>query len=279
MCELVAMSARYPTNLTLSLQALTEHSNSGGHSDGWGVAYYNDRDAWRVRDTKAAYASPWAQLLSEKGFTSRLAIAHIRKATRGAVVLENTQPFEREMGGRIHVFTHNGDLPGVESVCQNANGRYRPVGETDSEEVFCQLMNRLDAAGAMTGSVDFETKWHIFRNLCDELRSLGPANFLYGDSEYLFVHGNRRTQNDCEVRPPGLHWLCRECRQESEAGFSSKAIATRDLPPDSPELQRVVIVASVPLSDEPWSALDEGETLAIRDGRLVARDVPGATGT
>ena len=48
--------------------------------------------------------------------TTDLAISHIRHAARGSLSLANTQPFTRELAGRSHVFAHNGDLPGVNSV-------------------------------------------------------------------------------------------------------------------------------------------------------------------
>ena len=37
-------------------------------------------------------------------------VAHIRKATRGPVGLENTHPFQRELWGSYWVFAHNGTL-------------------------------------------------------------------------------------------------------------------------------------------------------------------------
>jgi hypothetical protein len=36
-------------------------------------------------------------------------------------------------------------------------------------------------------------------------------------------------------------------------------------------------VASVPLTDEPWHALCEGEVIAIRGGELAGRRVPAET--
>ena len=35
--------------------------------------------------------------------------------------------------------------------------------------------------------------------------------------------------------------------------------------------QQVLLLASVPLSEEPWQALAEGETVAVRGGELLAR--------
>ena len=274
MCELLAMSTAYPTNLTLSLQALAEHSSSGGPVDGWGIAYYSNKDARRIRDTTAAYDSPWAKFVAEHGLTSSLVIAHIRKATLGAVELENTQPFERELGGCIHIFAHNGDLPVVLESAQYRSRDYRPVGNTDSEFVFCYLLDRLREPWLGTSVPDFETRWQMFQEVCAELRTLGPANFLYSDSEYLFAHGNQRMQDDGERHPPGLHWLCRECSRANDPGLPGDAFSVTDTSSEDTEMQRVILVASVPLTNEPWEAMAEGEMLAARKGRVVARVDP-----
>lgn len=270
MCELLAMSTEYPTNLTLSLRTLAEHSSSGGHVDGWGVGFYEGKDLRRVRDTVSAHESPWVKHVEEHGLTSRLALAHIRKATRGDVHLENTQPFQRELGGRIHAFAHNGDVPAVFEFGKYRSPNFHPIGTTDSEIVFCYLLERLRTAWLADEAPDFETRWRIFRETCAEFRPMGPANFLYADGEYLFAHGNRRSQADGVVRPPGLHFLCQECARPKDAELSGEglSITTTRL---EVERQRVVLVASVPLTEEPWEALAEGETLAAKSGRIVAK--------
>jgi glutamine amidotransferase len=274
MCELLAMSTLHPTNLTLSLHALAEHSSSGGHVDGWGVAYYSHTDACRIRDTSAAYDSPWATFVEEHGLISNLVIAHIRKATLGDVSLENTQPFQRELGGRVHVFAHNGDLPGVLDSARYRSHNHRPVGNTDSEQAFCYLLERLREPWLRDEPPDLDVRWRIFQDVCAELRPFGPANLLYTDGEYLFAHGNQRTQADGIKSPPGLYWLCRECTRESEGRPVSDAFSVTDAVSGDPDLQTVVLVASVPLTDEPWSAMAEGEMLAAHRGSVVARVTP-----
>lgn len=274
MCELVAMSTLHPTNLTLSLRELTRHSSRGRHVDGWGVAYYHDSDVMRVRDTTAAYDSPWAKFVAQCGCTSKLVIAHIRKATQGAVLLENTQPFEREMGGRMHIFAHNGDLPEVCGSKRYQSQYHRPIGSTDSETVFCYLLDRLREPWSGKDKPDFSIRWQIFQEFCNEFRSRGPANFLYSDSEYLFVHGNHRKYDDGQQRPPGLHYLCRECSHKSESGLTGKAITVARADSASPDLQRVMLVASVPLTTELWMPMYEGEMIAARNGKIVARVKP-----
>ncbi|MBT8082159.1 MAG: class II glutamine amidotransferase [Gammaproteobacteria bacterium] len=270
MCELLAMSTEYPTNLTLSLRTLAEHSSSGGHVDGWGIAYYEGKDIRRIRDTAPAHESPWISHVADHGLTSDLVIAHIRKATVGTVALENTQPFQRELGGHIHAFAHNGDLHGALESDRYRSRYFRSVGTTDSEVVFCYLLEKLRDAWLGNAPPGFETRWQIFQETCAEFRAMGPANFFYSDGEYLYVHGNRRTQEDGVLRPPGLHWLCRKCTLARDAELSGEALCVTTTRLEV-EIQRVVLVASVPLTDEPWEAMAEGEMLALRAGEIVAR--------
>jgi len=67
-------------------------------------------------------------------------VSHIRQANRGAVALENTHPFTRELWGRNWTFAHNGQLKGYRRL---KTGHFRPVGETDSEYAFCWLLYQL----------------------------------------------------------------------------------------------------------------------------------------
>lgn len=179
MCELVAMSTRQPSNLTLSLRALAEHSSDGGPADGWGVAYYSHTDVRLIRDTTAAYDSPWADFVAQHGLTSRTVIAHIRKATHGAVELENTQPFVRELGGRAHVFAHNGHFPQVLESPRYRSHNWQRLGCSDSEQAFCHLLERLRSLWLESAEPPaFEQRWRLFQNYCADLRPLGPANIL-----------------------------------------------------------------------------------------------------
>ncbi|MEO7404241.1 MAG: class II glutamine amidotransferase, partial [Burkholderiales bacterium] len=127
---------------------MTEFARHGGltahHRDGWGVAYYEDGDIHLLREPKAASTSPCVALLLDEGLRSTMLISHIRHATFGGVNLRNTQPFARELGGRMHVFAHNGHLPGIEYAPNMPLGRARPLGDTDSERAFCALLARLE---------------------------------------------------------------------------------------------------------------------------------------
>jgi glutamine amidotransferase len=96
------------------------------------------------------------------------------------------------------------------------------------------------------------------------VRALGPFNVVYTDSDTLFVHSHRRIQSDGEIRPPGLHLLVRSCNEQaidlSQSGIMMAPIA-----------QELALVASVPLTDEPWEPIAEGEVIALRGGLVRAR--------
>lgn len=264
MCELLAMSCLYPARLTHSLETLAAHGVANGRTaDGWGAAFFQDRDVALFREPGAAGDSPLIRHLQTHAPNTTLAIAHIRRATRGAVVLANTQPFVRELAGRMHVFAHNGDLAGIEKSTSLAFDRYRPVGTTDSEQACCALLERMHALWGSSFEVPpLGERIAVVAEFAADLRRLGPANFFYTDGDTLFAHSHRRIQSTGLITPPGLFLLSRQCVQ------ADQAVRAHDLPAPA-GLQEVMLIASVPLTREPWRPLAEGELVAVSAGRLV----------
>lgn len=259
------MSSLRPTQLTFSLQTLTAHSAGPSTTrDGWGVAFYQGDDVALFREPSAASDSPLVRFLEAHGPRSTLAVSHIRHATRGAVNLSNTQPFVRELAGRVHVFAHNGNLPGIERDDHLAYERYRPVGETDSEHAFCALLERLHPLWASTSTPPaLHERLLVMSEYAADLRKLGPANFLYADGEVLFAHGHRRIQRSTgQVAPPGLCLLACRCTDPGEPLHADGVTV-------APGFQEMVLIASVALTDEEWRPLGDGELVAVSDGKLV----------
>lgn len=278
MCELLAMSSARPARLTFSLHTLAARgAAAGGTHDGWGVAFHEGNDVALFREPGAAGDSALVRHLEGHGPSTNLAISHIRRATRGAVQLSNTQPFVRELGGRMQVFAHNGNLPGIEHSevftldAQPLHGRYRPVGQTDSEHAWCALLARLSGLWAGTGVPTLESRLAHLAAFAADLRALGPANFLYADGDALFAHGHRRIQHPSgRIEPPGLWMLQRHCAPDAPppAHAAGIAVAAGD--------QTVLLFASVPLTDEAWQPLAEGALVAVRDGEILATRPPAA---
>lgn len=268
MCELFGMSARMPATVTLSLGRFARQGgDEAPHRDGWGVAYYEEGDVRRLRGVDAAAESPWVAFLREQGLSSETVIAHVRKANEGRVALRNTHPFTRELDGRMHAFAHNGHLHGFQDALPLA-GHWRPVGETDSEHAFCALLERLRPLWRdveLGGVPPLEARHAAVAGFAEALRALGPANFLYADGDALFAHADRRKwEDDGAVRPPGLHRLTRSCPLDPSSPIAGGGVRVEQGP------QTVQLFASVPLTDEPWEPMAEGDLVAARAGELAA---------
>jgi glutamine amidotransferase len=265
MCELLALSSSQPVRLTFSLHTLAARGGLLGRAhDGWGVAFYEGLDVALFREPRPAADSALVHLLQTQGPATGLAISHIRHATQGQVSLANTQPFSRQLGGRTHVFGHNGDLTGIDSSGTLDLGAHRPVGQTDSELAFCALLARLTALWLDGVPPPLESRLSILTTFAAEMRALGPSNFLYADGDALFAHGDRRLQRNGRVEPPGLWVRQRRCPPGTSSADQGAGLAVRT------EGSSVVWVASVPLTDDPWQPLDCGELLAVRDGVILA---------
>lgn len=265
MCELLGMSSNRLATLNLSLTKLAAHGGlTGSHKDGWGVGYYEGFDVRLIKEAEAAAGSDWINFLEQHDLRSQIVMAHIRTATMGDKVYRNTQPFARELAGRMHLFAHNGWLPGINDSPLFKLKQFHPVGETDSEVAFCALLDRLSGIWIGPGEIPSqEVRMAILLSFAAELRVLGPANFLYSDGQILVGHGHRRKQaSGCKIVPPGLVYLHRHCRRRSEV-LLANGVTVEGVD------QTMTLLASVPLTDEPWQPMGEGELAAVCNGEVT----------
>ncbi|MFN3273445.1 MAG: class II glutamine amidotransferase [Paracoccus sp. (in: a-proteobacteria)] len=269
MCELLGLSSNLPATLSISLERLAEHgAPPTSIRDGWGVAYYDDADVRLIKDAGAANDSDWLQFVNQLDLRSPIVLAHIRKATMGAPSYRNAQPFVRELAGRAHSFAHNGWLPAIFEKSTFESSRFAPVGETDSEQAFCALLERLSSIWVKKGEIPpLDERLDIVASFAIALRRLGPANFLYSDGDVLFAHGDRRKSPVTgKVAAPGLVYLLHECPPKG-ATITGNGLSVTAAD------QAVALVASVPLSAEPWQEMTEGEVIIFRAGRVVGKRV------
>lgn len=263
MCELFAMSARHHTTVSLSLEEFSRHGGlSGPHKDGWGIGWYDEGDIRLLKERYPAASSACVRFIQTNPFTSSLVISHIRKATLGSIALRNCQPFVRELGGTWHCFAHNGDLKGIAADRRFRAEGFLPVGETDSEQAFCALMDSLRPLWSPGRVPPIGARRQVVARFAAALRELGPANFLYSDGDALFAHADRRHQRNGTIEAPGMWRLARRCPAGGELATAGLRIASEG------GEQAVVLVASVPLTAEGWTPLAEGEFLVARNGRI-----------
>ncbi len=249
------MECNVPTDIVFSFSGLALRGGvSGPHGDGWGLALYDGRAVRMFLEPEAAARSHLAEFVRRHPIKTLLAVAHVRRRTRGRVSLENTHPFVRELWGRSWVFAHNGTVRRAKSL---SLGRFRPIGDTDSERAFCALLSRLEERFDGYPRVRREL-FAAVAEIGGELGGRGSFNFLLGDGAHLFAR--------CATR---LHHIVRR------APFRTATLADEDLRVDFSEVttpqDRVAVVATAPLTrDEEWVEGRPGELWVFRRGRLAA---------
>ena len=257
MCELLGMECNVPTDIVFSFSGLALRGGARGpHADGWGLALYEGRAVRSFLEPAAAAGSKLAAYVRSYPIKTLLAVAHVRKRTRGPVSLANTHPFVRELWGRHFTFAHNGTVRGVKKV---ALKRFHPIGTTDSEHAFCVLLDRLTSAfprGYPQEASEKERLWRVVAKAGHELGSSGTFNFLLADGVHLFAR--------CATK------LCYIVRK---APFTRATLADDDLSVDFAEVttprDRVAIIATAPLTrDEEWTMGRAGEMWVFRRGKL-----------
>ena len=253
MCQLLGLNCATPTDANFSFTGFSQRGGATDHhADGWGIAFFEGKGLRLFVDQQSAAASPMAAFLRGYPLKSRNVIAHVRKATVGSVCLENAHPFTRELWGRHWVFAHNGDL---KDYHPHLHAQFHPVGSTDSERVFCWLMQELAKSHADLPSVAELTL--TLRELLPQVRRFGTFNCLLSNGEALWAH--------CSTN---LHWLVRE------HPFTTATLTDEDWTVNFADVagpgDRVAVVVTQPLTrDETWSAFAPGELRVFVDGQPV----------
>jgi len=206
-----------------------------------------------LREESPAAFSALADQLADRSPKALVSIAHIRKATRGVVSLENCHPFTRSWNHQSWVFAHNGDLAGELPLGE----RYRPHGSTDSEAAFCWILEQLDRAAADPD--DTSTLFGLLHNCAAELAQQGTFNALISNGRWLFATATTR-----------LHWITRR------APFSTATLADPPLQVDFSVLTSstdvVTILSTEPLTtDEQWHPFASGESMLLINGGIALR--------
>jgi len=254
MCELLGMECNTPTDIVFSFTALANRGGKcGPHADGWGLALYEGRVARLFLEPTPCASSPLAAFVREHPIKTLLAVAHVRRKTRGGIGVANTHPFVRELWGRHFVFAHNGTVKTARSL---SLGRFHPMGTTDSEHAFCALLGALDhdfrAYPASWSELAEAVAAHAKR-----IGGAGSFNFLLGDGHQLYAR--------CSTH---LHHIVRQ------APFAKATLADEDVSIDFAKVttpdDRVAVVATMPLTrDETWTAGEPGTMWVFRRGKLA----------
>lgn len=252
MCQLLGMNCATPTDITFSFRGFSQRAGiTSDHSDGFGIAFFEDKACRLFVDNQSAVESPIAEFVRNYPIKSRNVIAHIRKATQGKITLENSHPFIRELWGRQWIFAHNGDL---HNFHPRLSGQFTPVGNTDSELAFCYLLEHLvQKFGYVEPSV--HDVFHALEEISPTIAEHGTFNFCLSNGQALYSYATTK-----------LHWIVREYP------FQPARLIDIDVEVDfsqvtTPE-DRVAVITTEPLTDnEAWFAYTPGEMILFQDGK------------
>jgi len=252
------MNCATPTDITFSFRGFSQRAGiTSDHSDGFGIAFFEDKACRLFVDNQSAVESPIAELVRNYPIKSRNVIAHIRKATQGKITLENSHPFIRELWGRHWIFAHNGDLHHFDPAL---SGHFTPVGNTDSEQAFCYL---LDQMVLKFGFVEpsLEQLFELLTEISPKIAEHGTFNFCLSNGQALFSYATTK-----------LHWLVREYP------FKPAQLIDIDVEVDfsqvtTPE-DRVAVITTEPLTqNEIWQAFSPGEMILFQQGQPIRKQL------
>ncbi len=171
--------------------SFTLHCLDAGRTlpDGWGLGYYpaGEPSSAILKEPAPPQGSMRSQLaLAWEQVASSLFVLHIRHATWGSLSDANTQPFSRAWGRRDWLFAHAGSL---DKKPTEIPGPFEPIGSTDTEQLFCTLLNKLVAMkwkNLAEADLDAIVSW------LSELNEHGGMTMCVTDGRDLLVHADRR---------------------------------------------------------------------------------------
>jgi predicted glutamine amidotransferase len=178
MCRVLGCVACEPVSLRHELLDAVNPMirQSEDHDSGWGLSVYKrgeGEDPICQRFPDAAFQNDGFKAATE--LRGRIFNVHVRRATMGGLVLQNTHPFC--LGP--YSFGHNGTIlyfPRLMDMDVQP-----PKGTTDSEHFFNYLMSHLDR-GDIVGSLRKAVTAVIERS------PFSGLNFLFGDGERLYAY-------------------------------------------------------------------------------------------
>ena len=241
--------------------------------DGWGIGYFpgGEPSASVLKEPAPQEGSIRSELVKAwEHLASSIFVLHLRTATWGSVSDANTQPFLRSFARRDWLFAHSGSL--VHRLEPEGKRRFEPVGSTDTELLFCEVLSRIAESG--------------WRSLADV-----PPDTLHGWMAELNEHGELTTvltdgrdlcvYADKDGKGPVYLWQLMPPYDRVVFGDEDLAI---DLTRRGVMSRKGVILSSTPLQPvqdgtAEWRVVPAGHLVMVRQGAVTAEVAAKASGT
>lgn len=251
MCELMGFNFVRPIQADFSIREFAQRGRD--NADGWGLAWYPDESVAVIKEAVGWQTSHHTRFLeSYHGIRSHICLAHVRHLTRGRPTHADTHPFTREFAGRDYCFAHNGTLPDAFAL---PLGRFRPLGQTDSEFFFCHL---LEAIASWGGDLAAASLWPLLHAKAQECNRGGKLNFLLSDGRTLICYHDLGGWKGLTFKPMLVH-------DQERRTFDDRELHVEI---GGEPVNLGVVVATSPLSVHGWEPFHTGELLVLQEGRI-----------
>ncbi len=262
MSELLGVSFDSVTAPVISLRGAATRKDAStvdSKRSGWGFGWYpgSELAGQILKNPTAGADDPAARALKDwNRFGSTLFLGHFLGSAAHRSQ-SDSQPYLRNFSGRAWIIAHSGALREDfrQKLPLGDKPGFEPVGRTDTEHVFCWLLNRMHEAGTRNlGDYGWE-------RLATDLRAvneLGSLNLMLTDGQSLVVYQDR------EVVQP-IYWSRR--LPHHEGAPLGNDVLSLDLEPHQSN-RTFVIFATTPLSGEAWVRMAGGQLLVARRGQI-----------
>jgi transglutaminase-like putative cysteine protease/predicted glutamine amidotransferase len=233
--------------------------------DGWGLGYYpaGEPSASVLKEPAPSQGSIRGELVKAwEHLESSLFVLHVRTATWGSNTDANTQPFVRTWAGREWMIGHAGTL--AHTLEPGTDRRFEPVGATDTEQVFCMLLERIAAKEWRSLA---EADLAVVHAWLMDLNTGGSLNLVLCDGQSLLAYADRYGPEALyvgELLPPYAKLTIGD--DDVQIDLTSRGKSER----------KGVIVSSGPIRSRgsahrlSWRRLLPGELVVVRQGAIVA---------
>ena len=281
MCRLFGFRSSVESRVHRSLIAAENAvaTQAAFHSDGWGIGYFIDEDAYLFRTSKGAAVDDSFRRFSE-GLRSNTLLVHIRKATVGEIEPINSHPFR--YGNWM--FAHNGTIFGFEKIQRRIKDSILPeyqrvlFGNTDSEHIFFFILSEMVRQGCALdgkceGAIDgmIAAQQTAINQIFEWMRDLGEEdapkiNYILTNGKRLFA---RRAGLELFIATQKNHCpdseTCTEVNKMCLSGFMPKLQMGRT------RRCNHLLVSSEPIgADDIWEEVPEGALLALDEDFVIS---------
>jgi len=193
------------------------------------------------------------------GVRGRIIVSHVRLASSGGVRRENTHPWLY----RGWAFAHNGTIHNKQKLLGLLNKEYRDLeGSTDSEMFFHLIVQEAEALRDPLKGISSAVKKIV------ESSRFSSLNFIASDGRRLY--GLRYAARDLDYY--SLYYM-----ERPKEGLELKKLSRETQQLILTKLsrgERAVLIASEPMSDEPFWKEVPNEHLVVVDEGLNVKVLP-----